>query len=328
MEEPGQSTQDNNSLLDNHHEESSLPQLPPDIMANSDPEFENPVERKDTASMDRTSPSKEDPGIIEPDEESVSINESSLSEANPPSDTFHTPSASLQNLAENGKKAEELCADESCENESKNVQVAETAHQESEIYESQSSDDIFELSIDTRETLEDNVVSSGPNSGGSSIIQPNKLYLDLSKFEKEGLSLTQGLTPDSPGALLGGQFVRTDSSGESSLIVISKCVTPTTDLSISVDSNNSSGVVTGATGVMNRTASSGSIVVGSQNSSNNAKKIPGKKKMWYQQIFSTSYKTRSAEFKRIFKDLSAKERLIVGKLIYVEFVFGQRIGFL
>lgn len=38
-----------------------------------------------------------------------------------------------------------------------------------------------------------------------------------------------------------------------------------------------------------------------------------KKKMWYQQIFSTSYKTRSGDFKRIFKDLPPKERLIVGK---------------
>ncbi|CAL8111389.1 unnamed protein product [Orchesella dallaii] len=36
-----------------------------------------------------------------------------------------------------------------------------------------------------------------------------------------------------------------------------------------------------------------------------------KKKMWYQQIFSTSYKTRSGDFKKIFKDLPLKERLIV-----------------
>lgn len=43
-------------------------------------------------------------------------------------------------------------------------------------------------------------------------------------------------------------------------------------------------------------------------------KSRGKKRMWYQQIFSTSYKTRSGDFKKIFKDLPSKERLIVGML--------------
>lgn len=38
---------------------------------------------------------------------------------------------------------------------------------------------------------------------------------------------------------------------------------------------------------------------------------PNKKKMWYH-VFYPSYKTRSSDFKRIFKDLPAEERLIVG----------------
>lgn len=39
---------------------------------------------------------------------------------------------------------------------------------------------------------------------------------------------------------------------------------------------------------------------------------PTKKRMWYQQIFSASYKSRSGDFKKIFKELPSKERLLVG----------------
>jgi hypothetical protein len=43
---------------------------------------------------------------------------------------------------------------------------------------------------------------------------------------------------------------------------------------------------------------------------------PTKKRMWYQQIFSTSYKSRSGDFKKLFKDLPGRERLLVGKFRY------------
>ncbi|OXA60808.1 GRAM domain-containing protein 1B [Folsomia candida] len=38
---------------------------------------------------------------------------------------------------------------------------------------------------------------------------------------------------------------------------------------------------------------------------------PAKKRMWYQQIFSASYKSRSGDFKKLFKELPIKERLLV-----------------
>lgn len=44
---------------------------------------------------------------------------------------------------------------------------------------------------------------------------------------------------------------------------------------------------------------------------------PAKKRNWYQQIFSASYKSRSGDFKKLFKELPIKERLLVGNLIFI-----------
>jgi hypothetical protein len=73
-------------------------------------------------------------------------------------------------------------------------------------------------------------------------------------------------------------------------------------------------VVTGATGgVINGTASDGSIIIRPTSSNNETKKIPGKEEnVGTNRFLSTSYKTKSAEFKH-FQGFVLKDSLLVRK---------------
>lgn len=76
------------------------------------------------------------------------------------------------------------------------------------------------------------------------------------------------------------------------------------------------GIEAGSAGALSKSPSTGSdIVCGAAKSKG---KIPNqaKKKSWYS-VFYPSYKSRSADFKKLFKDVPDEERLLVGEELIV-----------
>jgi hypothetical protein len=169
---------------------------------------------------------------------------SDVSRGDQPSDSFHTPSASLHNLPE----AKEYGSD-------------------------------FETtSISSQLGKEDFSHPPDENSPKGWIVGPGS----RSAYESGSNYLDYSASLSTPG------------NGNGALSELTQSL----ESNISRESSSSSGNNSATKDVL--------LLPGTYNSK------PSKKKMWYH-VFTPSYKTKSSDFRKYFKDLPVDERLIVGK---------------
>ena len=174
---------------------------------------------------------------------------SDMSRGDNPSDSFHTPSTSLQNLSSTMPEVKEY---DEMEFETNNISPSSQAetHDWKVIGQMESSPEISYIGMENK--------SSDDSTN-------NLLSIATSLASPQVLSfLTQSM-----------------------------------ESNVSRGSSSSSGNNNGTTKEV-------LLLPGTYNSK------PSKKKMWYH-VFTPSYKTRSGEFRKYFKDLPVDERLIVGK---------------
>jgi hypothetical protein len=222
----------------------------------------SPVKLKSTAADDDLD-LKSDPKVREREsgeyEEETEADDNSVvsdvSRGDQPSDSFHTPSASLHNLPE----AKEYGSDFETNSISSQLEKEEFSHEPDE------------------NSPEGWIV--GP--GSRSAYESGSNYVDYSA----------SLSTPGNGALSE--------------------LTQSLECNISRESSSSSG--------NNSATKDVPLLPGTYNSK------PSKKKMWYH-VFTSSYKTKSSDFRKYFKDLPVDERLIVGKHLISTFKQDLRVN--
>ena len=243
-------------------------------------------------------------GRVDDDVEATDVPSEEQSRAESIPDSFHTPSASIQNLNSSANLAHHLKS----VNNSSITNVEKAARSSTRSNASSSSGNSAKCGSESGHKR------SGSNGSGNS----NKS--DSEQFKKESPkrsgSGASSKNKDSDSVKGSPEGCRRDVT--TGIISTVESTTPpqtsvVLEVTQSLESKESSLCSSGGSSI-----ASGSIrehhhqhpmIIGTPARFNPK---PNKKKMWYH-VFYPSYKTRSSDFKRIFKDLPAEERLIVGK---------------
>jgi len=212
----------------------------------------------------------------EEDESSFRSDDLSRSDA-PSDDTFQTPSSSLQNLA----IIQQFQAEDAENNEIKSEIDAQGFG--------------FQFKKEIQEPEE--VLTPAKQ------LSPQVSLIADSEIKRDNVSPTSNSQSQPEG--MNGSPVGSASSISPCNISKSSDFTQSTESNISRESNSST-----SSGNNNGNNAKNKEIILLQPGTYNSK--PGKKKMWYH-VFTPSYKTRSNDFRKYFKELPAEERLIVGK---------------